>query len=834
MKKIILSIFLMVLGCSAFAQSPQRMNYQAVVRNATNVLVASSPVGMKISILQGTSSGTAVYVETHATNTNANGLATLSIGGGTVVSGTMAGINWANGPYFIKTETDPTGGTNYTIVATSQLMSVPYALFAANATTGATGATGAQGQVGATGTAGVNGINGVTGATGATGLQGAVGATGSTGATGANGTNGVAGATGAQGQAGATGATGLLGATGAQGQVGATGATGATGANGIVGATGAQGQVGATGATGAPGANGVVGATGAQGQVGATGATGANGLVGATGAQGQVGATGATGATGTNGIVGATGSQGQVGATGATGATGANGVVGATGAQGQVGATGATGATGSNGLVGSTGAQGQVGATGATGATGANGIIGATGAQGQVGATGATGLVGVTGAQGQVGATGATGSTGANGLVGATGATGDSGSNGINGTNGATGATGSQGLAGVTGATGATGAVGATGPGSVNGTTGYFPRFISSTALGNPNSFMQENASGLIGVNITPSSLYRFYVYNQQPTVNGDGQATLYGHRTRNSQNDGTAYSFNGANDGVRGMNFWGDDFTFGVSGFNYNDFFRTGGVLGAEQAGAYWGSLGYKNSAGTTFGVYGSNAFSSGTGFAANNVDGGVGGGFFGMVGSMSRGSVVGQFNTGELFSSYNMGDVYTAGRNVELVDTGSKMAPAYTMTSTEQVVYKKGKASLQNGIATIVFDADYALMLGDSPIVTITPMGECNGVYIADVSKNGFTVRELNKGTSNISISWIAVGDRVDAAAKKVPDFVTEKAFNESLDKAMFNDGNTKQSAEGMWWDGQRFQFNKNFPSELNPTREEKIRRSEAQSKK
>jgi hypothetical protein len=203
-------------------------------------------------------------------------------------------------------------------------------------------------------------------------------------------------------------------------------------------------------------------------------------------------------------------------------------------------------------------------------------------------------------------------------------------------------------------------------------------------------------------------------------------------------------------------------------------------------------------------------------------------------MVGSMSRGNVVGQFNTGELFSTYNMGDVYTSGRNVELVDTGSKMTAAYTMTSTEQVVYKKGKATLQNGTATIAFDDEYARLLGDSPIVTITPMGECNGVFIQSVTKNGFTIRELNKGTSNVNISWIAVGDRVDADAKKVPDFVTEKTFNEGLDRAMFNEGNTKQSGEGMWWDGQRFQFNKNYPRELNPTRKDKTRMLEAQSKK
>ena len=115
---------------SVFAQSPDKMSYQAVVRDGSNNLIASAPIGMQISILQGSSSGTAVYVETQLPTSNSNGLVSIEIGSGTVVSGIFSSINWANGPYFIKTETDPTGGTNYTIAGTAQLMSVPYALHA--------------------------------------------------------------------------------------------------------------------------------------------------------------------------------------------------------------------------------------------------------------------------------------------------------------------------------------------------------------------------------------------------------------------------------------------------------------------------------------------------------------------------------------------------------------------------------------------------------------------------------------------------------------------------------------------------------------------------------
>ncbi len=121
------------MTASVFAQAPNKMSYQAVIRNSSNALVTNSAVGMRISILQTSATGTAVYVETQNPTTNANGFASLEIGGGTAVSGNFANINWASGPYFIKTETDPTGGTSYTITGTSQLLSVPYALYAANA-----------------------------------------------------------------------------------------------------------------------------------------------------------------------------------------------------------------------------------------------------------------------------------------------------------------------------------------------------------------------------------------------------------------------------------------------------------------------------------------------------------------------------------------------------------------------------------------------------------------------------------------------------------------------------------------------------------------------------
>jgi len=134
MRKLFTILVAVLLTATIWAQSPEKMTYQAVIRAASNELVTNQPIGMQISILQGSTSGTAVYVETQTPTTNANGLVSIEIGTGTTTDD-FSTIDWANGPYFIKTETDTAGGTNYTITGISQLLSVPYALHAKTADT---------------------------------------------------------------------------------------------------------------------------------------------------------------------------------------------------------------------------------------------------------------------------------------------------------------------------------------------------------------------------------------------------------------------------------------------------------------------------------------------------------------------------------------------------------------------------------------------------------------------------------------------------------------------------------------------------------------------------
>lgn len=132
MKRIILSIAMLVSTFIALAQAPDGVKYQAVVRDGSNLIVANQPVGVQLRILQGTVGGTAVYTETFTPTTNAYGLVNLEIGSGTSTDN-FSTIDWENGPYFIETSIDVNGGIAYTVMGTSQLLSVPYALYARTA-----------------------------------------------------------------------------------------------------------------------------------------------------------------------------------------------------------------------------------------------------------------------------------------------------------------------------------------------------------------------------------------------------------------------------------------------------------------------------------------------------------------------------------------------------------------------------------------------------------------------------------------------------------------------------------------------------------------------------
>ena len=359
MKKQLFFLFLL-LSSLAFSQAPEGINYQAVIRSGSGVLVANTTVAIRVQVRQTTATGTVIYQERHSVLTSAQGLINMVIGAGIPQVGTFNGINWGMGPYFVNLGVDIANGITYQDYGTQQLMSVPYALYAKTSgnqlnqwrygntvppsTLGSFGdfyldvITGnvyyknnnttwiLTGNIkGPVGPAGATGLTGPTGATGTTGLTGPAGPAGATGANGSNGKNTLVKTT--TEAAGANCSTGgvkieygldannngilelseinaTLTKYVCNGAVGATGPIGLTGLTGATGATGPIGPIGLTGATGPIGLTGPIGATGPIGPIGLTGATGPTGLTGATGATGAIGLTGATGATGPQGTPG--------------------------------------------------------------------------------------------------------------------------------------------------------------------------------------------------------------------------------------------------------------------------------------------------------------------------------------------------------------------------------------------------------------------------------------------------------------------------------------------------------------------------------------------------
>jgi len=495
----LLTFFLTSLTFSVSAQAPLQIPYQGVARDAQGVALQNQDISLILSIEDIT--GAVLFSETHFTTTNQFGLFNVKIGS---VSAMPLNL-WSNGDRFLHVKMDPTGGSVFTDLGTTQFLSVPYALYAETSNT-----PGPQGPAGPQGPQGLQGIQGEVGPQGPAGANGTNGINGQDGVQGPQGPQGIQGPQGDVGPQGPIGLTGPAGATGPQGPIGLTGATGATGP---------QGPIGLTGATGATGPQGPQGIQGPQGDVGPQGPVGLTGATGATGLQGPAGANGSNGANGQNTLVKTT-----VEAAGANCATGgvkleygldanSNGTLDAGEinsaltkyvCNGAVGATGATGPQGPIGLTGPAGATGATGPQGPIGLTGAVGATGATGPQGPIGLTGLAGATGATGPQGPIGLTGATGEIGATGPAGPQGIQGATGPQGPIGLTGATGATGPQGPQGEQGIPGLQGPQGEQGPAGANGTNGQsaYEIWLEQGNTGSEEDFLISISQFSPGMNI--------------------------------------------------------------------------------------------------------------------------------------------------------------------------------------------------------------------------------------------------------------------------------------------------------------------------------------------
>jgi len=295
------------------------------------------------------------------------------------------------------------------------------------------------------------------------------------------------------------------------------------------------------------------------------------------------------------------------------------------------------------------------------------------------------------------------------------------------------------------------------------------------------------------------------YIYHAEQEYNGDGQTGLSSYRTRYVQNDGTSYAYSGVNSAIMGYSFWGDAYSFATSGFNWNDYPRSGGVIGAQEAGDYWGSLGYYDSGGIPYGGY----FTSSWGGAGKSSGAkvGIGLGAWGeLFGANIHGSVYGTYTEGENYAMFANGDVYRNGLDVHLQENGSNTNTVlYTSVSTDVTVQTSGYATLSDGKANISFDAAFSEAVSkNSPVVVaVTPIGNSNGVYLAEVSASGFKVAENNDGKSAVTVSYIAIGKRAGYEQPSLSQEVVESSYTQKLSRGLHNDGDTGTNGAGLYYE-------------------------------
>ena len=285
-KSVLLSIcFFVILSFThVFAQAPAAINYQAVARDAQGNVMSNKQ--MNIKFLLRSQAGISYYTESQLLTTNQYGIYTAKVGRGIVLNGSFASVPWSSGNIWMDIAIDLNGGNNFANAGSSELLSVPYALYSDKS-----GTSGPAGPAGPTGMAGPTGLTGAAGPQGQAGPAGPAGNNGAAGPIGATGPAGSAGLNGAAGPTGPTGANGLAGNNGLPGSAGPTGPTGSTGFAGPTGATGPAGATGPQGQNGLNGGSGPAGAAGAPGSVGPTGPTGPSAALSAWSLTGNSGTT---------------------------------------------------------------------------------------------------------------------------------------------------------------------------------------------------------------------------------------------------------------------------------------------------------------------------------------------------------------------------------------------------------------------------------------------------------------------------------------------------------------------------------------------------------------
>jgi hypothetical protein len=259
--------------------------------------------------------------------------------------------------------------------------------------------------------------------------------------------------------------------------------------------------------------------------------------------------------------------------------------------------------------------------------------------------------------------------------------------------------------------------------------------------------------------------------------------------------------------------------YTFGLHGSMGSTDIRCGAVIG-DDFGIALGTMAYYAANQVDYSVYGfGGAYQVGVpgGRSSNRIsepNTHIGLGMYGgVMGGWIKGLVYGTHVQGDRYSLYVDGKTYTNQPVTELVATANgNRIPAYSVSSLQPSLYARGKSVLENGRRYIAFDAAFMSMIDENPeslVITVSATGNSKGLYIASQDNKGFFVQENDNGTSTTSFSWIAVANRKGYDQLMHAPELLQADFDKKMNGVMFNDNNTKDTPQSIWWDGNQVRF-------------------------
>ena len=201
--------------------------------------------------------------------------------------------------------------------------------------------------------------------------------------------------------------------------------------------------------------------------------------------------------------------------------------------------------------------------------------------------------------------------------------------------------------------------------------------------------------------------------------------------------------------------------------------------------------------------------------------------------MGGYVQGNQFGLISKGKDFGIYVDGNTITNKPIIQLEESEGKRIATYAITSTSVDVTTRGKVKLINGEAFVNFNDTFINSISTSEIgknvdnedsinITITPIGDCNGVFVKQITNKGFFIKENNKGVSNVALNWTAIGTRKGyEKGIEITDEILDKDFDSKMSGVMFNDGDAKNNGKPIYFDGNKVRFEES-PSELNKPKE------------